>query len=258
MQIRSALRVLVAACGPLLPKTAVDCERHAVRRNLVLHRVTCILMLVLAAVPVVAEQNVNPGINRHYANPDVTQWRGVFERDGREVWDRREDIIRHLPLRAGTRVADIGAGTGFFTVLMADRVGQSGRVYAVDVAPSFVEATVQRARDTGFNNVVGVVNDQHSVRLAPHSVDLVFISDTYHHFEYPRSTLRSIHEALRPGGELVVIDFKRIPGVSNPWVLGHVRSGEAEVVAEIEGEGFRMSERLDFMQTQYFLRFFRD
>ena len=114
---------------------------------------------------------------------------------------------------------------------------------------------MQRARDRGMNNVVGVVNDQHGVRLSPDSVDLVFTSDTYHHFEYPRSMLRSIHEALRPGGELVVIDFKRIPGVSNPWVLRHVRAGEAEVAAEIQAAGFELVERLDFMQTQYFLRF---
>ena len=258
MQIRSTFRVLVAACRPLWRKSATDSEHQPHTRNVARHRVICSLIVALIAIPVVAEQNVNPGINRHYANPDVTQWRGVFERDGREVWDRREDIIRQLPLHAGTRVADIGAGTGFFTVLMADRVGESGRVYAVDIAPRFVEATVQRARDSGLDNVIGVVNDQHSVNLAPNSVDLVFISDTYHHFEFPLSTLRSIHKALRPGGELVVIDFKRIPGVSSPWVLGHVRSGEAEVVAEIESQGFRVSERLDFMQTQYFLRFRRD
>jgi predicted methyltransferase len=179
----------------------------------------------------------------------------VFERDGREVWDRRDDIMRHLGLRPGLKVADIGSGTGFFTELMAGEVGDAGRIYAVDIAPRFVEASVQRARDRGMNNVVGVVNDQHSVRLSPGSVDLVFTSDTYHHFEYPRSTLLSIHEALRPGGDLVVIDFKRIPGVSNPWVLRHVRAGEAEVVAEIQAAGFELVERLDFMQTQYFLRF---
>ena len=216
-----------------------------------------VLMLIFAflAAPLLAEQNVNPGINRGYENPNVLQWRGVFERDGREVWDRRDDIMRHLGLRPGLKVADIGSGTGFFTELMAGEVGDAGRIYAVDIAPRFVEASVQRARDRGMNNVVGVVNDQHSVRLSPGSVDLVFTSDTYHHFEYPRSTLLSIHEALRPGGDLVVIDFKRIPGVSNPWVLRHVRAGEAEVVAEIQAAGFELVERLDFMQTQYFLRF---
>lgn len=213
------------------------------------------LMFGFLAAPLLAEQNVNPGVNRNYENPNVLQWRGVFERDGREVWDRRDDIIRHLRLRPGLKVADIGSGTGFFTALMAREVGGTGRVYAVDIAPNFVEASVQRARDHGMKNVTGVVNDQRSVRLPPGSVDLVFASDTYHHLEYPRSTLLSIHEALRTGGELVVIDFKRIPGVSNPWVLRHVRAGEAQVTSEIREAGFEPVERLDFMQTQYFLRF---
>ena len=213
------------------------------------------LLMSLMALPAAAEQNVNPGINRHYDNANVNQWRGIFERDGREVWDRRDDIIRHLRLQPGLRIADVGAGTGFFTALMAGEVAPGGRVYAVDITPNFVTASVQRAKDLGLNNVVGVINDPRSVRLATNSVDLVFISDTYHHFEYPRSTLGSIHQALTPKGELVVIDFKRIPGISSPWVLGHVRAGEAEVTAEIEAAGFELTERLDFMRSQYYLRF---
>jgi ubiquinone/menaquinone biosynthesis C-methylase UbiE len=214
-----------------------------------------LLSLAFVTTPLVAEQNVNPGINRHYEDPNVTQWRGVFERDGREVWDRRVDIIRHLRLQPGYRVADVGAGTGFFTALMAREVGSGGLIYAVDIARNFVNASVQRARDHGLDNVVGIVNDQHSVQLPPDSVDLVFISDTYHHFEYPQDMLRSIHAALRAGGELVVIDFRRIPGVSSGWVLRHVRAGEPRVTAEIEAAGFTLTERLDFMQTQYYLRF---
>lgn len=212
-------------------------------------------VMLAATASVGAEQNVNPDINRNYQNPNVTQWRGVFERDGREVWDRRDDIIRHMRLQAGQKVADIGAGTGFFTLMMAQAVGPTGKVYVVDIAKNFVDASVQRARDHGLQNVAGIVNDARSVRLPANSVDLVFTSDTYHHFEYPKSTLASIHQALAPGGEMVVIDFKRVPGVSNPWVLGHVRAGEAEVTAEIEAAGFELIERLDFMQTQYYLRF---
>ena len=215
------------------------------------------ILLSLLAPPLFAEQNVNPGINNGYVDPSVTQWRGVFERDGREIWDRRDDIVRQLRLRPGQVVADVGAGTGFFSVMMARAVAPGGRVYAVDIAQNFVDASVQRARDQGLDNVIGVVNDARSLRLPPGSVDLVFTSDTYHHFEYPQSMLRSIHDALRPDGELVVIDFRRVPGVSHPWVLGHVRAGEAEVMAEIEAAGFELVERLDFMQTQYFLRFRR-
>jgi SAM-dependent methyltransferase len=215
------------------------------------------IVLLITGVQLRAEQNVNPGINSPYVNPDVRRWLGVFERDGREVWDRREDIIRHLRLQPGQVVADIGAGTGFFTALMAREVLPGGRVYAVDIAPNFVEASVNRAREQGLDNVIGIVNDARSVQLPEGSVDLVFISDTYHHFEYPQSTLRSIHDALRSGGEMVVIDFIRIPGVSHPWVLGHVRAGEEDFTAEIESAGFERIERLDFMQTQYYLRFRR-
>ena len=218
---------------------------------------TALTVLLFGGIPAVAEQNVNPRINDSYQDPDVRQWVGVFERDGREVWDRRLDILRNLRLKPGLSVADVGAGTGFFSALMADEVGPGGVVYAVDVVPDFVEASVRRAAERGLNNVVGIVNSQKDVGLESASVDLVFISDTYHHFEYPLTTLASIHDALRPGGELVVIDFKREPGFSSNWVLGHVRAGEAQVRAEIESSGFDLVERLDFMQTQYYLRFRR-
>lgn len=209
----------------------------------------------LAIQPSWAEQNVRPGINSGYVNPNVSQWRGVFERDGREIWDRRTDIIQALRLQPGQVIADIGTGTGFIARMMAQEVLPGGRVYAVDIAKNFVDSTVQRARDQGLNNVVGVVNDQRSIKLPDSSIDLAFTSDSYHHFEYPQSTLRSIHRALRPDGELVVIDFIRIPGVSSPWVLGHVRAGEEQVIREIEAAGFELIERLGFMQTQYYLRF---
>lgn len=217
----------------------------------VLLLVACVCVVSLAA----AEQNASPGINNPYRDPDVRQWLGVFERDGREVWDRRDDILATLDLQPGTTVADVGAGTGFFSLMMAERVGPDGRVYAVDIAPNFVDAIEARAAAAGLANVVGVVNAQDGVGLAPDSVDLVFISDTYHHFEYPLTMMASIHRALRPGGRLVVIDFIREPGFSSPWVLGHVRAGEAVVRAEIESAGFTLRDRPDFMRTQYFLRF---
>jgi ubiquinone/menaquinone biosynthesis C-methylase UbiE len=228
---------------------------HEVVETSMKHLLALCLLLVACLSPALAEQNVNPGINQGYVNPNVTQWRGVFERDGREIWDRRHDIIQALRLRPGQAVADIGAGTGFMARLMAQAVLPGGRVYAVDIAKNFVDSTVQRARDQGLTNVIGVVNDQRSVNLPDNSIDLVYTGDTYHHFEYPQSTLRSIHRALRPDGEFVVIDFIRIPGVSSPWVLGHVRAGEEVVTQEIEAAGFELIERLGFMQTQYYLRF---
>lgn len=104
----------------------------------------CLVLLVLVSFPLSAEQNTNPQINQHYQNPDVGEWRGVFERDGREIWDRRHDILKALNLKSGMRVADVGTGTGFLALMMAEKVGPEGRVYAVDIAKNFVDGVMER------------------------------------------------------------------------------------------------------------------
>ncbi len=194
-------------------------------------------------------------MNRHYLDADVEQWRDIFESSGREVFDRRFQVVEALGLRDGMRVADVGAGTGLYTMLFARAVGSSGRVYAVDISPSFIEAIEARAAEFRVTNVVGIVNGERSTELPPGSVDLVFLSDTYHHFSYPRSMLASIHMALVPGGELAIIDFRRIQGVSSPWVMGHVRAGREEVIREVEGAGFVLLDEPLELRTNYFLRF---
>lgn len=214
-----------------------------------------IALIALISSLAVAEQNVAPGINDSYENADVDQWRSIFESDGREIWDRRQDILNALNLRSGMRVADIGAGTGFFTLMFAKTVGPEGKAYAVDISSSFIYAIGQRAREAGLGNVAGVVNNQQSVKLPAEAVDLAFVSDTYHHFEYPQTTLVSIHKALKPTGELVVIDFKKIPGLSSPWVMNHVRAGKKGVIKEIESAGFKLLEDRKFMRGQFYLRF---
>ena len=189
------------------------------------------------------EQSVRPGINREFLNPqlDVTQWLSRFELESREIYSAREEVNAACGIRPGMRVADIGAGTGFYSRLFANAVGSEGWVYAVDIAPAFIEHIVKQAEADKITNLSALLCSDRSVRLPPASVDLAFICDTYHHFEYPASTLASIHRALRPQGQLVVIDFERIPGQSRDWVLEHVRAGKAEFRAEIEAAGFEFA-----------------
>lgn len=203
------------------------------------------------------ETSVSPGINAPFEAPDVGCWIEAFEREGREIWDRREAIVAALGLRPGMAVADIGAGTGFFVRLFAREVGPAGRVYAVDIARDFVAAILRRSVRDGQDQIQGVVNPPDQTGLSPASVDLVFTSDTYHHFEYPASMLASIRQALRPGGQLVVVDFERIPGVSSPWVLAHVRADKATVIREVEAAGFRLLEEVPLLRQNYMLRFRR-
>ena len=203
------------------------------------------------------EQNVRPGINRYYKDPDWQQWVNTFERPGREVYDRRHAIVDAAGVGEGQVVADIGAGTGLFTRLFARRVGPQGRVYAVDISRPFVDNILRSAREQGLDNVQGVVNSDKDAALPPASIDLAFLVDTYHHFEFPISMLSSIHQALKPGGRLIVIDFRRDPRHSSRWVMGHVRAGRDTVVDEITRAGFRLIDDKPLLRTNYYLEFRR-
>jgi predicted methyltransferase len=217
------------------------------------------MLLLLATGPALAQTaqapGADPAINRPYQHPDYQQWVNRFERPGREAFDYRMQILAATGVNAGMSVADVGAGTGLFTRLFAEAVGPGGKVYAVDISPEFIRNVLRTAGEQGLDNVQGIVNSQSSAELAPESVDLVFISDTYHHFEQPIAMMRSVFEALRPGGSLIVVDFERIPGRSSPWILGHVRAGKETFAREIESVGFRYLGEVPMMRYNYLLRF---
>ncbi len=202
-------------------------------------------------------QGASPDVNAPYRNPSYTEWQRRLETEGREVYERRHAIVAATGLRPGQAVADIGAGTGLFTRLFAVQVGSQGRVYAVDIAREFVRGNLRRAREEGYQNVIGIESTQADTRLAESSVDAAFICDAYHHFEQPQAMLASIRRALRPAGALIVVDFERVPGVSPDWILKHVRGGKDEFRGEIEAAGFRFVEEVKLMSENYFLRFIR-
>ena len=210
---------------------------------------------MVPGVGLAQQPRLGPEINRPFMDPVFDAWVARFERPGREIYDRRHEIVAATGVQPGMVVADIGAGTGLFTRLFAPLVGEAGRVYAVDISAPFVDNILRISRGLGQDNVQGIVNSASDVALPEASLDIAFVCDTYHHFEHPQAMLRSIGRALKPGGSLVVIDFRKIPGFSTPWVMGHVRANEATVVSEIEAAGFRLVDDLDFLRGNYFLRF---
>ena len=215
------------------------------------------LTLLLSTAAIALEQNVNPNINKPLLDPDYGTWLQRFERPGREIYDLREVIVKAANIEKGMDIADIGAGTGLFTRLFASAVAPEGKVYAVDIAENFIDEIVSQAEAGGMNNVIGIVNSQKETGLKAGSIDLAFVCDTYHHFEYPRTMLRSMFHALRKGGSLIVIDFRKIKGVSSNWVMSHTRANRETVIREIESEGFVLTEDRDFMKTNFYLRFRR-
>jgi predicted methyltransferase len=219
----------------------------------------CTLLLAVFAFgagPVYAqEKSVRPGINKPYENPDVNESVKRFESENREVFSKRKEIVAACKLKPGMVVADIGAGTGLFTRLFAAEVGPKGRVYAVDISRKFIEHVEKTSKEAGLKNVTGIVCTPSSSELPPNSVDLVFLSDTYHHFEYPQKTTASLHRALRPAGQLILVDYCRIEGKTPDWLLKHLRAGQEVFTEEIEAAGFKVVDRADFLKENYFVRF---
>lgn len=210
-----------------------------------------------APAPAPHEASVKPGINEPYKTTSTEEWVQRFETESRDIYRERVKIADWVHLRAGQRVADIGAGTGIFEPLFAERVGRRGIVYAVDITPGFIERIEQNARSAGLSQVHAVLCKEDSVELPANSIDVAFICDTYHHFEFPRATMASIARALRPKGQVVVVDFIRVTGVSRDWIFDHVRCGKEQVIQEIESDGFKLIESAqpEFLQENYLLRF---
>jgi ubiquinone/menaquinone biosynthesis C-methylase UbiE len=222
-------------------------------------RTTTFLCLV-ASLAFAQDTSVKPGINDKFLDPklNVEEWTKKFETESREIFHQREKIVAAAGLKPGMAMADIGAGTGLFTLHFAQAVGADGNVYAVEIAKNFLEHIKARASKASASNVQTILCTEKSVELPEASIDLAFICDVYHHFEYPAASLATLHKALKPGGELVLIDFKRIPGESSDFIMGHVRAGQEVFEAEVTAAGFeKVSEVKDLLKENYFVRFKR-
>ncbi len=221
----------------------------------VLASICAVAALGSASMVRAQEESLRPGINQHFEDRSLENWIGRFEREGREVYKRRDEVLAVLELEPGMVVADIGAGTGFFTMLFAQKIGPGGKVYGVDITKKFVDHLVSTSRNLGLENVEGILNPVDSTGLEKDSIDVAFICDTYHHFEFPYKMLASIKEALRPGGTVVLVDMERIEGVTEQWILNMVRAGKGTFTDEFKNAGFELVEEVPFSEKDYILKF---
>ena len=201
----------------------------------------------------------DPRINERFYDPKPGEWMPRFEGESREIYARRSDIVAATGVKAGMTVADVGAGSGFMAMLFAKHVGPEGKVIAAEISRPFAAAIALRAKNEGVQNLSTVVGTQTETGLPADSVDIVFTSDVYHHFEQVAATLASIRRALKAGGRFIVVDFQRIPGVSSQNTLDHVRVGKETVIEEVMAAGFRLREEITSLdlKTNYYLIFER-
>jgi len=200
--------------------------------------------------------------NARYYTPDGrAAAMSAFEEDDRETWQHSDEILAALALEPGMTVADVGAGTGYFTRQIAPMIEPGGVVLAVDIIPEFLEDLERRVGEMGIANVETVLSRPDDPMLPEDSVDLIFISDTYHHFDQPAPMLAGMRAALRPGGRMAIVDWERKP---NPiferdgldWET-HIKVGSADVIEQATQAGFRLLEQHDLLEWQYFLVFER-
>ena len=161
--------------------------------------------------------------------------------------------MKALEIRGGARVADLGAGTGYFTWRLAREVGPEGRILAVDIQPSMLDLAAQAVRQHGLLNVDYVLATPRDAKLPAASLDMVFIAYSYHEFADPETTMEAVRRTLKPGGRLVVVEYAKENTLAPASPL-HKMSFD-ELRSEIEPMGFDLDRILDFLPMQHGLIF---
>ena len=211
-----------------------------------------LLWLAVYRVDAVA-QATHPASGREIApvmGMGGADWLVRSEREKEEAPDAALDAIG---IQKGDMVADVGAGVGYFTWRMAERVGSTGKVYANDIQPRMLEQLKKNVASRGLTNVVPVLGADDDPKLPAGKLDLELLVDVYHEFSKPREMLAKLREALKPSGRLVLLEYRK-EDPSVPIRLEHKMTVQ-EVRAEIEPEGFRFEKSLETLPRQHILIF---
>jgi ubiquinone/menaquinone biosynthesis C-methylase UbiE len=213
------------------------------------------LALLLAAGGLVSAQDTAPRDEKqmHGLHRDAKAYIAMLEDPERDAYQKPHEVMTALDLKAGETVADIGAGSGYFTFRLAAHVGDKGTVWAVDVSPEMILHLNRRVRDAGAWNVRTILAPPDDPLLADASVDRFLIVDTWHHIEDQAGYLTLMKKMLRPGGQVVMIDFqkKELP-VGPPLSIKIARE---DLIRQMEDAGFRLAREHMFLPYQYFLIF---
>ncbi|HEY3440832.1 MAG TPA: methyltransferase [Paludibaculum sp.] len=212
------------------------------------------LVLGALSLPVTGlAADTHPITGRRYAGVMGVGGAPWLERAERENEERPRVAVRLLNLKPGMIVADVGAGSGYYTELLAESVGPAGRVYATDIQPGMIALLRQRIARAKLTNVEPVLSTETETRLPAVALDLILLVDVYHEFSNPQEMLRQLRAALKPGGRLVLLEFrKEDPAVP---IRPEHKMSIAEVRAELEPEGFTFDRVLPDLPWQHILIF---
>ena len=204
------------------------------------------LLLLLLALPVLAEEH------GHHDFSDIQKWIDRFEEPAREQWQKPDLVVELLSLQPGQNVADIGAGTGYFTRRMAKKILPGGVAVAVEIEPGFFPYINKRALEANQDNIFTQLALVDNPRLSPGTYDLIFICDTLHHIEHRAEYYAWLRRGLKPGGRVVIVDFfkdMQIPVGPKP----SERLAPGALRMEFEAAGFTVKVDAETLPYQYIL-----
>lgn len=197
------------------------------------------------------------GIKKWYMGRQIAQVMSHYgidwlERQEREMEENTSQLLKNLAVKTGMVVADIGAGSGYHSTLLSKMVG-NGKVYAVDVEPEMIAYLNDRITLEGIKNIIPVLSTEQKVSLPSNSIDMMLLVDVYHEFSYPYEMALSMLDALKPGGKLVLVEF-RSEDPMVPIKTIHKMS-EAQAVKELKAAGFNFEKNISNLPWQHCLAF---
>ena len=211
------------------------------------------LAIVLFAPYWLCAQSEHPLTGRHIAPVMGASGADWLERSTREREEQPELALDLMGIQKGMTIADVGAGTGYYSLRIARRVGPTGKVYANDIQPEMLEKLRTNARHAGLNNIETVLGSEADPKLPAGKIDMVLLVDVYHEFSRPQDMLDNIRAALKPDGTLVVVEYKK-EDPSIPIRPDHKMS-VYEVKTEVEAEGFKLDKVVDELARQHIFFF---
>jgi len=198
------------------------------------------------------------GIGKFYLGREIAHVMGHqaadwLERPEREAEEKPDLLLKALKLRSGDVVADIGAGTGYYSWRMAKEVGEKGLVYAVDIQQEMLDLLAKKMAERGISNVKGVLGTVTDPKLPVHSVDLVLMVDVYHEFDHPFEMVAAMARSLKPGGRIVFVEF-RGEDPNLPIKRVH-KMTEAQVRKEMASQPLKWQETIETLPWQHIIVF---
>ena len=210
-----------------------------------------LIAVVCSGVVALAAQGRHPVSGRVIAPVMGVGGAGWLERPERDAEENTTTAIRALRIQRDQTVADIGAGSGYYTVRMAAEVGPRGKVYATDIQPGMLDILRRRVTREGLTNVETVLGQPDDPNLPADTLDLALMVDVYHELEAPQVFVRRLRSALKKTGRLVLLEYRkedpRVP------IRPEHKMSVAQVKAELEPEGFRLVQVLNDLPWQHIL-----